>query len=223
MPYQANSLTNLYTLALNLGGDGIKDAQTLVNDASDSYIQHINSASDWFEGQVGFPLFSGSLQDEWFEGDDSSEHYVQRAITNLSSVHIYSIVYLEGDETTDLFNITDDTPEYKWTYDTETGRIWFTDGNRFHSHVRGIDNWRVKYAYGLSGSVASVEGLVLDTIVPSRIQSAISLLVKRRANLANELGVTGTSTAAGTNVTYNPDFIPREVWDAVNYYKRYVY
>ncbi|KKL16769.1 hypothetical protein LCGC14_2492260 [marine sediment metagenome] len=221
---QSNALTNLYMLATNLGGAGVKDSFKLVASTytSGSCIQWINSCSDEFANKVGFPLFSGSLQNYRFEGNDASEHYVAFAVEGFSDVHIYDIFYLEGPAPTDVVNVTSGSSAYGWQYETDTGLVRFTDGSRFHSHPRDIDNWWIRYHYGLNGGAVPADGIVVGTIVPADIQWAIAMMVKRKINLHQQMGMTGGTTGAGNSVTYNPDFVPREVQEIINKYRRYV-
>ncbi len=210
-------------LATNLGGAGVKDSHKLVanNYTSGSCIQWINSCSDEFANKVGFPLFSGSLQNELRKGNNQTSMYLGRSITGMSDVRVFRIRYYAGPELTDLTSIDESNEDWSWTYNSTTGRVYTVDGNKFFSNSNIEYNWEFQYDYGLVGPVPA-DGIIVDTIVPADIQWAIAMMVKRKINLHQQMGMTAGTTGAGNSVTYNPDFVPREVQEIINKYRRYV-
>ncbi|KKN19937.1 hypothetical protein LCGC14_0940660 [marine sediment metagenome] len=220
-----NSLTNLYTVIQYYGADAITPIDLPLATMSGSWLSAINQASEVFHNDVGFPLFSGSLQNERFEGDDASEHYVEFAVEGFSDVYIYDIFYLEGPATTDLVNVTSGSAAYKWQYEADTGLIRFTDGNRFHSHSRDIDNWWIRYHYGLTGPVlaGSAEGKPIPvTTVPEDIQYAVTQEAWRIDQLRRHQGFVSATNEAGISKTYDLNFQSKEYKDTVEKYRRWV-
>ncbi len=206
-------------------GKKVKNADQSWEDFSGSYNPLINQASEAFHTEVYFNVFSGSLQNERFEGDDTSEHYVDFAVDGFSDVHVYDIFYLEGPATTDLVNVTSGSSAYAWQYEADTGLIRFTDGNRFHSHPRDIDNWWVRYHYGLEGPVSgsvAVGRRVPVTQVPQDIQDWVCQEVWRLNALRDHSGFESATTAGGISKSYNLDFRPKEMENTLNKYRRYV-
>jgi len=219
MTFNSNALTNLYMLAENLGGSGIKDAHKLVAANSGSYIQHINSASEWIENQIGFPLFSGSLQNEKRSGNNSMVIYTDRGIAGMDDITVYRVRYYTGPELTDYYDI--DTENWKWAYNAETGRIYTVDGNIFFKDSAIDENWEIQYSYGLPLTSIPTDGEIKSTSVPADLQWAVAMIVKRKENLPTQMGVVSGTSTDGRNVSYNPDFIPSEVYDIINKYRRY--
>jgi hypothetical protein len=141
-----NAIINLYTL-VNYYPEEILSKDTTLSKMSGSTIPLINQASDCFANDVGFPLWSGSLQNEYHEGNNDSEIYTNFAIADLDTVHIYDIAYIDYG-TGELVSVMSGSNAWDIHYDGVTGRIWTTDGNIFWRDPHDRNNWKVQYHYG---------------------------------------------------------------------------
>lgn len=98
----------------------------------------IAASSDYIENRLGFDLSIAvsPIHETWqFSGTGSRLVFTEIApVTDVESIE-----YWNGS----LWYNVDDYG-YDWTYN-DNGKIWFTDGNKFH---KGFENWRIVYQWG---------------------------------------------------------------------------
>ena len=114
-----------------------KDATTYPDEAIEALI---NQASQVLESECNCKLITpANAIDEIFDGNRDREHFVKNGrITTTPTLKEW-----DGDSF--------ETTTYTFTYDGDSGKVYFTDGNVFN---RGRNNWQVGYKYGWA--IASV-------------------------------------------------------------------
>jgi len=160
-------------------------------------ITYINAASYMIERFCGRKFITPSAAvDEIFDGNGVHEYYVTNCpITETPSVYYWSL--------TTFVSTT-----YTFTYDGDTGRVYFTDGSIFDE---GVDNWKVSYKYGWA-----VSGL------PEDLRLACALLAIHLRFRSQKMGITSESFGDGST-TYDMQAIPLVVQSILQKYRKLSY
>jgi len=171
----------------------IDDSATFNSGAIESLI---NQASQMIETECNRKFITPSVAiTEVFNGDGNRDHYVK----NARIIATPTLKEWDGDSF--------ETTSYTFTYDQDTGRVYFTDGNVFS---RGKNNWQISYTYGWTLST-----------VPADLKLACVGLTSHLRLLSQKMGIVSESFG-DSSTTYdwekNP-FIQRIINDykVVNY------
>jgi len=157
------------------------DKDTSEMDA-DRITQFINSASQTIENYLNQKIVP--VTEDYTEirsGDGTKDIYVKNAM----NITLTKLEYWSGTAWTEMT-----TSAYVRTYDSDTGRIWFTDGNTFW---RGDDNIRITYSWGYA-----------TASVPVPIKEATYILIDRAMKRAD--GKEGISSESFGDATTSYDF-----------------
>lgn len=159
--------------------------------------QFINQASKILDKECHRTFVGTGSREETIDGLGTKEIWVDRPPIN----GITKIEWYDG--------INWNTVTYSKSYDSESGRIWFDQGDMF---FRGVDNWRITYTWGWT----------IDS-VPEDVKAACVVLVKW---IQKELDRVGEVSQSFTDITvnYNLQQFPKTVQDAITNYniRKYV-
>lgn len=162
----------------------------------------INLVSDILEDHLDRKLITPAANvDEIFDGTGSDRYYVRQGRILASPTP--ELFWLQADGTWGDALVS---PSYLWTFDVESGRIYFTDGNKFS---RGTGNWKISYSYGWT-----------QATVPSVIKLAVFRSVHRLSQLAGgREGLRSESLGAAGSTTYSLDeLIPADLMKRLERY-----
>lgn len=165
------------------------------------YENYINAISQFVENYCRRKFIaSGSAITEIFDGDGTVEYYAKN-IPISGTIVAGDISYRSG--TGDVWMPTTGT----FSYDSQSGRIYFTDGNIFS---KGKDNWKIIYQYGYS-----------ITSVPYDLKLAVAKILAREKKLFSD-NVHGVSsiTFPDHTISYSFDKLPDDVIATFNRYRR---
>jgi len=156
----------------------------------------ILAASSYVEKRLGFDLSvnASPIHETWqFSGNGKYKIFTKKApVTDVESIS-----YWNGS----LWYNVDDL-NYNWTY-KDSGKIWFTDGNKFH---KGDDNWKIVYQWGY-------------TELPSDLTEAACILTDHFLQLAKHPGIKDQADGE-QSFTYDRK-IPDIANQIIARYKRY--
>lgn len=116
---------------------GDKDGDSLPDE--DRAIILINSASDFLENECSRKFITpAAVIEEVFDGPGSPIYYAKQARINDSTA---PLLHRRAGTTWNAV----EAPTFQWTYDADTGKIWFLSGSKFGV---GLMNWKLTYLYG---------------------------------------------------------------------------
>lgn len=156
----------------------------------------ISAASSYIENILGFDLsvLTSPVHNTWqFDGNGQRSVWTKKApVTNVDTVEYWGgTLWIDVDDV-----------NYVWTY-KDNGKIWFTDGNKFH---RGEENWRIVYQWGYS-------------TLPSDLTEAACMMTDHFLHMAKHPAVRDQADGEQT-FTYDRK-VPALVTQIVGRYKRY--
>ncbi len=105
---------------------------------------------------------------EIFDGTGNRTYYVKQARLSASPT---TLKYWSST----VFTAT----SYTWTYHSDTGRVYFTDGNVFD---KGSDNWEIVYSYGWT-----------QATIPQDLKMACAMLVEHLRLARKKVNITSES------------------------------
>lgn len=189
-------------------------------DASGSYSQLINDASDYAESHCGQTFLSGSLATEVFDGQGISDRYdiqhTQHMTENAPILGTPKLYNYNGNEWVLMTTTTE--------FDSSEGVIYFPGVERDSGEipvsgnlggtgsffVAGTRNYKVEYEYGYDGSAN----------VPNRVKRAVVLHVKFNKVANEHLGTESTGSSDGRSKSYTWDKIPGMIDDLLEPFVR---
>lgn len=122
---------------------------------------------------------------EVFSGDGKKDYYLRNSMIAASTTP--TLAWWDGDSWVASTSV--------FTFDRETGRLWFTDGTVF---TEGTDNWQVTYFYGYTTADDVPVDLKLSLL---RYVQALHRLASGKEGLVSESFDGHTSTFSQTALT----------------------
>lgn len=154
-------------------------------------------ASSRIEKHCRRKFIAASDQAEVHSGDGTKDLYVKNAPITATP----TVKYWDGLQ----WVATPNT----FTYDSTTGRIWFTDGATFW---RGSDNWQITYSYGYA--IASV---------PYELKASCAILIQRALKKADGKEGVSSETFGDQTTSFSLAKMPDDVVEILQPYVRQVY
>ena len=169
------------------------------NFEEERYEAWINQASQYFEDACHrkFITPSGDIS-EVFHGNGTKDYRVENGrITATPTVYLWN-------GGTKAFEDVETTFSFTFTYTGDTGRVYFTDGNRFS---KGEDNYQIDYKYGWT-----------QASLPDDLKMACIFLVNYYERMVKNLGITSHSFA-DDSTSFDLKDIPELVKSTVRRYE----
>lgn len=160
----------------------------------------VNGASGEVERYCNRKFISPSAAiAEVFSGDGEKNYFVQNL--RIADGNTPTLAYWDGDSWESAVS-----PSYVFTFNSEKGLIYFTDGNVF---TKGLNNWRVTYLYGWT--IASI---------PADLKRACATMVQRELKKLDGAEGLNSQNFTDNTTSYNLSAWTPEIRETLNRYRR---